>query len=257
MLGFNNWCQIRQIAVGPHALSVCTGVPGALDQGRAAIAAALPTHYSSEEHIARILARLGRPAAAAFVVEKLPITKAIRSGDLGEVLATEFIQEQTPYSVPIQRLRWKDSRNMAMRGDDVIGIELLATGRLNLLKAEAKSRIALSTAVLADARTALEKDGGLPSAHALTFISEQLMAAGNIALANAIDDAVLVHGIPPQSVRHMIFALSGNDPSPYLMAYLQGYQGAMAQHSVGVHIDTHAQFVESVYELVIANANNN
>ena len=146
---------------------------------------------------------------------------------------------------------------MAMRGDDVIGMELLPTGRLSFLKAEAKSRIALSAAVLTEARTALEKEGGLPSAHALTFISEQLMAAGNIDLANAIDDAVLVHGIPSQSVRHMVFAFSGNDPSPYLTASLQGYQGAMSQHGVGIHINAHAQFVESVYELVIANANDN
>jgi len=106
------------------------------------------------------------------VRQKLPESKAIRSGDLGEILATEYIAESTPYEVPIKGLRWKDHRNMAMRGDDVIGIEQNPeNGRLKFLKSEAKSRAALAAGVVVDARTALEKDGGLPSPHALAFVS--------------------------------------------------------------------------------------
>jgi hypothetical protein len=86
-------------------------------------AAAVPDHCASVEHIARILERFGKTVAAAHIHEKLPDTKPIRSGDLGEILATEYNAEQTSYRVPIKRLRWKDHRNMAMRGDDVISIE--------------------------------------------------------------------------------------------------------------------------------------
>lgn len=257
MVGFNIWCNVAQFSVGAHALSVLTGRPDRLVAGGAAIAAAIPAHYAAEEHIGRILARLGKPAAAQFILGKLPTTKSMRSGDLGEVLAAEFIGEHTSYVVPIKRLRWKDHRNMAMRGDDVLGFEQLASGRLNFLKAEAKSRITLSAAVVADARVALDKDNGLPSAQALSFISAQLLATGNPRLADAIDDAQLRHGIAPQSVRHMLFTFSGNDPTPLLGGSLQEYRGTMSQHSVGVRIDTHANFVGSVYELVIANANNN
>ena len=71
----------------------------------------------------RALARLGKPAAAALIQGKLPTNKAIRSGDLGEIYATEWIDAHSGgYRAPIKRLRWKDHRNMAMRGDDVIGI---------------------------------------------------------------------------------------------------------------------------------------
>ncbi len=46
-----------------------------------------------------------------------------------------------------------------------------ATERLRFLKTEAKSRIDLRAQTLQEARTGLDKDGGLPSSHALSFIS--------------------------------------------------------------------------------------
>jgi hypothetical protein len=74
---------------------------------------------------------------------------------------------------------------------------------------EAKSRATLTAKVLAEARAG--KDGGLPSAHALTFISECLFAMKNLPLVDAIDDALLEHGIPAQSVTHLLFVFTGND----------------------------------------------
>jgi hypothetical protein len=49
--------------------------------------------------------------------------------------------------------------------------------------------------VLTEARAGLDKDGGLPSAHALHFISARLLELDNLPLADAIDDALLKHGI--------------------------------------------------------------
>ena len=132
--------------------------------------------------MARALARLGKPAAAALIEGKLPTTKAIRSGDLGEIYATEWIDAHSGgYRAPIKRLRWKDHRNMAMRGDDVIGIlQDAQSQRLHFLKTEAKSRAALTAQVLTEARAGLDKDGGLPSAHALSFISARLLELDNL-----------------------------------------------------------------------------
>jgi hypothetical protein len=121
----------------------------------------VPTHYAAEERVADILRRLGKPAAAQFVEGKLPTSKSIRSGDLGEILATEWIASRGDYHVPINRLRWKDHRNMAMRGDDVIGIHQdPQTNRLSFLKTEVKSRVTLGPAVVAEARASLDKNGG-------------------------------------------------------------------------------------------------
>ena len=146
---------------------------------------------------------------------------------------------------------------MAMRGEDVIGIHQDPQSlRLAFLKVEAKSRAALTSKVLSDARTALDKDGGLPSAHALSFISARLLELQNLPLADAIDDALLMHGIPQQSVRHLMFTFSGNVPNALLTSSLQAYAGPIGQWAVGLRVDGHVAFVGAVYDQVIANGNN-
>jgi hypothetical protein len=255
MAKFNDWCSAADSEVGTHPLRILSGDPTRLDVGIAATAEVVPTHYSAEERVAGILSRLGKTAAAKFVEGKLPTSKAIRSGDLGEILATEWIATQGGYQVPIKRLRWKDHRNMAMRGDDVIGIQQNAQmGGLLFLKTEAKSRASLRADVVAEAREGLDKDGGLPSAHALSFVADRLAELGNDALADAILDALLKHGIQPRSVRHLLFTFSGNDPKAHLTGSLQTYAGGIAQWSVGLRIKGHGAFVAAVFDQVIANA---
>ncbi|MGD9659240.1 MAG: DUF1837 domain-containing protein, partial [Methylocystis sp.] len=107
-----------------------------------------------------------------------------------------------------------------------------------------------------DLRAGLDKDGGLPSAHALAFISARLLELGNLPLADAIDDALLKYGIPVQNVRHLFFTFSGNAPDALLTASLQAYQGPIIQWGIGLHVNGHAAFIAAVYDRVIANANN-
>jgi hypothetical protein len=83
-------------------------------------ATAVPAHYAAEERIAGALAGLGKVAAAKMITDLLPQTPQIRSGDLGEIYATEWIDGHSGYRAPIKRLRWKDHRNMAMRGDAIL-----------------------------------------------------------------------------------------------------------------------------------------
>jgi hypothetical protein len=255
---FNDWCLSLDEQVGNHFRRVMTGQAAMLDTGVQATAAIVPSHYASEEQVARALGRLGKPAAAALIQGKLPTTKQIRSGDLGEIYATEWIDADSGgYRAPIKRLRWKDHRNMAMRGDDVIAIlQDAQTQRLRFLKTEAKSRAMLTTQALTEARAGLDKDGGLPSSHALAFISARLLEMGNLPLADAIDDALLKHSIPVQSVRHLLFTFSGNAPDALLTAALQGYPGPIHQWGIGLRVEGHATFIGAVYDRVIANGNN-
>lgn len=254
---FNDWCDSADIPVGNHHLRVMTGRLADSATGIQVTATAVPSHYAAEERIAGALARLGKPAAAKMITDLLPQTPKIRSGDLGEIYATEWIDAHSGYQAPIKRLRWKDHRNMAMRGDDVIGMIIdPATQRLRFLKTEAKSRIDLRAQTLQEARTSLDKDGGLPSSHALSFISARLMELGTYApLVDAIDEALYRHGIPPESVKHLLFTFSGNSPQVLLTQALQAYPGLIGQWGVGLHVDGHAAFVGAVYAQVIAHAN--
>ena len=258
MVQFNDWCDSADTPLGNHHVRVMTGRPADAATGIQVTATAVPAHYAAEERIAAALARLGKVAAAQMITNLLPQTPQIRSGDLGEIYATEWIDAHSGYRAPIKRLRWKDHRNMAMRGDDVIGMLLdPATQRLRFLKTEAKSRIDLRAQTLEEARTGLDKDGGLPSSHALSFISARLMELGTDApLVDAIDEALYRHGIPPESVKHLLFTFSGNSPQALLTQALQAYPGPIGQWGIGLHVNGHAAFVGAVYDRVIADANN-
>ena len=257
MVQFNDWCDATDTPLGNHHVRVMTGRAAHAARGIQLTASAVPAHYAAEERLAAALARLGKPAAAKLVTDLLPQTPQIRSGDLGEIYATEWIDAHSGYRAPIKRLRWKDHRDMAMRGDDVIGMILdPATQRLRFLKTEAKSRIDLRAQTLQEARAGLDKDGGLPSSHALSFISARLMDLGTDApLVDAIDEALYRHGIPAEHVRHLLFTFSGNAPEALLTQALQAYPGPIGQWGVGLHVDGHAAFVGAVYAQVIANAN--
>ena len=257
MCAFADWCSETEVEIGAHSLTVLNATAAKLQVGRDAIAAVLPTHYASEERIAELLDKLGKSASAQYIRQKLPEGPQIRSGDLGEIFAAEYVAERTTYTVPIRRLRWRDHRNMAMRGDDIIAVEF--TGHnppLEFLKAEAKSYAHLAEAVVKKARNALDNDNGLPSAHALSFVADRLREIGNIALADAIDEAQLVRGIRPSQVCHMLFVLCGNNPADWLSADLTSYSGAITQLAVGLRISTHQQFIKDVYEKVIADGDN-
>lgn len=257
MVKFNDWCNSADTPVGNHHLHIMMGRPADAAVGIQVTASAVPSHYAAEERIARALARLGKPKAAKVITDLLPQTPQIRSGDLGEIYATEWINAHSAYSAPVKRLRWRDHRDMAMRGDDVIAMLLdPATQRLLFLKTEAKSRIDLRTQTLEEARASLDKDGGRPSSHALSFISARLLELGNdLPLVDAIDDALYRHGIPTESVQHLIFTFSGNAPEALLTRALQAYPGPIGQWGVGLHVNGHAQFVGAVYGQVIADAN--
>jgi hypothetical protein len=215
-------CDENEQPVGDHQLCLLTARAAQLNIGLGATAIVVPTHYASEERIADLLDRLGKPASATFIRDMLPVGKKIRSGDLGEILATEYVSESTIYSVPIRRLRWKDHREMSMRGDDVIAVRMPEdVGLIEFMKGETKSRAALPGAVLTEAREALDRDAGLPSPHALTFVATRFREMGEIELADAIDEAQFKDGILPAQVCHFLETL--------MHANLTDYNGAITQ----------------------------
>jgi hypothetical protein len=255
MAGFDSWCTTSDSKVGSHDLHLLEADEARLQDAIDATAAILPDHYVSPERVAAALARLGKPRAAEVIRVKLPTTPQIRSGDLGEILATEWIVAQSEFDVPIRKLRWKDHRNMAMRGDDVLGFATdEATGRVLILKVEAKSRAALRAEVVAEAREALDRDDGRPASHALSFVAERLHEAGRHDLADVIDDALHDQGIPLGTVRHLLFVFAGKSPEAHLRTSLDAYAGLIAQRCVGLRVTSHGDFIRAVFDLMMTDA---
>lgn len=251
MTRFAEWCAQADMPIKNHKLQVLTADPEQLVEAVAIVAEVVPDHYVMPNRLADLLTRLGRDAVATYVRAKLPTTMPIKSGDLGEILCTTFVHEYTPFKLGIKRLRWKDHRNMSMRGDDVLAFSLDAeTAELKILKAESKSGVKMQTSTIDKAREALSDYGELPSPHAMSFVADRLEAAADKPLRDALDDAQLKRSLKPSQVTHMLFTFSGNNASTMLTTNLNEYAGESPQHYVGLRVEDHQNFINAVFAAV-------
>ena len=247
---YQNWCRDRRTVVGEKTLWRLAE----LDQGRGFALGELPgrvlNHYVSDDEIAAFLEALGYSGAAECIRTLLPEAATGRSGDLGEILAAEFVEERLDYEVPVRKLRGKDHRNMAMRGEDVIGVASDDEDQLWLLKGEAKSARSLSRRTVEDARTKLEENHGRPSAHSLIFVGRQLIQSEDRKrkdLGEKILNAATDQGTPANRLAHLLFTLSGNQVTAVIRIDFDAADGTREQHSANLRIPDHREFVEAVY----------
>jgi hypothetical protein len=244
------WLTTKTSTVGKHPLYLMkerAGVRAAvLDDVRAVVR----SHYMSPEVAAQRIADLGAPATAKVLRELLPRTKAARSGDFGEVLAAEVAEQAIGFMVPVRRLRWKDGRNMALRGDDIVGVRVDAKGKLEFLKGESKSYATLKSAVIDEAAEALDRDRGRPGRHAVLFVATRLRDSGNAADASLASqlDAAVVASFSGHSVEHFLLALTGSNPEGFLTRQLTAAsKKKRPRHAVGVRISDHGSFIRTLF----------
>ena len=254
---YENWFAISTEDVNGHDYKTVNLVASDLEPVVNEIAQVVPNHYIAPESIARALERLGKPAAAKKLRTKIPQKKIMRSGDLGEILSMEYIDNQTQYIVPIKKLRWKDHQEMPMKGEDVIGIRLIETSQKpHFLKSEVKSRASLRKKDLQNARFTLNADEGRPTPHALAFVGERLREGGDTNLADIIDDAQLSDGIATNQMEHLLFTFTGNIPNQFQKEILETYDGDIKQQAVGLRIKNHQEFIAGVFEEVESGLDN-
>lgn len=221
--------------------------------GRAAVQADLiervRAHYDDPRRIADDIAGLGFAGAAAILRERLPTDAKTRSGEVGEILATEFMEHQTGFRIPVRRLRYKDGREMALRGDDFLGIEELE-GRLSYLKGEAKSGQTMGAEVITTARTRLNEDEGRPTPISLLFVSDRLLEreGEDEAVGRQIRNALGRGTIRARDVTHGLFTLTGNDRVADLETDLDRADDSHGHVSVNLRINDHQAFIAWVYE---------
>lgn len=245
-----DWCDAAEEAAGRKRLWLLTEK----DAGREAIWALLietvRSHYDCLDRIADSAARLGYEKAAEILRTRMPTTAKARSGDIGEILASELVEERLGFRIPVKRLRFKDGRNMALRGDDFIGVMVEKDGKLRLLKGESKSRQTLAKTAIAEAREALDRDDGRCTPESLLFIADRLLDsqdAADQALGQLLRDEIGQKSLPPGQIDHMMFTLSGNAPPPSLKEDWEATAGNRNQHSINLRIADHGAFVGSVF----------
>lgn len=205
-------------------------------------------HYVDCETTADRLEALGASKTAALLREDLPTSKKSRSGDLGEILATEVAEKLFAWKIPIRRLRWKDGREMALRGDDLIAIKTAESGQIRFLKAESKSRASLTQSVIKTASESLDRERGFPTRHSVLFVAKRLREGGNRELALKLEGLV-VESYKGSSVEHLVFFFSGNDPEGLLKTHRDTIttRGIKKNH-VGVWASDHQEMIKQIFE---------
>lgn len=244
---FSEWLDPQTTKVGRHSLLLLEEVEDERNEILKLLPDLIQTHYVDSDITAKRIASLGKPKTAKLLKEYLPHKKRSRSGDIGEIFATEIAEQHLNYDIPIKRLRWKDGRDMALRGDDLIGVARDTNGKLRLLKGESKSRVNLSASVINQAAKALDGDRGRPTSHSVLFVASRLREAGQDDLAEELEDAVLnsYKGIP---IAQLLFVLTQRSPETLLNAHLAGIRRkTKVRHAVGLHITDHGKFIELVY----------
>jgi len=191
---------------------------------------------------------LGGYAKSADVIKNsLPTSKRTQSGDLAELIACEHVDAHTSFRVPIRKLQWKDDRDMAMRGNDVVAVEP-GSKPPKVLKVESKSRASFATGVVTDAATTLDKHDGRPNPSTLAFIAKRLFEAGRDSEGHVFMQIQATNGIAPQQLHHMIFALTGRDPSNMFPAGMTPKTAKVNRTAVAVVVDDHSAFIAAAFE---------
>ena len=226
----------------PDDVKLLVEIEGARVAVMDAMVEAVRDHYIGLE----ILEKIGYSETADVVRNSLPTRKRARSGDLGEILATEYIDQSTDFEVPIRRLRFKDDPDMPMRGDDVFALKDADDGP-EVMKVEAKSKATLDKATVDNADKALQSEAGRPSARTLAFVGRRLREMGRDDLAKLIE--ALQKVMPrPENIRHLLFSFSGNDPFVYLKAKSEEGDYGIERRLVGLQVLDHQDFIRWVFE---------
>lgn len=226
------------------AVSVYTERKGGRSLGLAALKKLVGDHFVGEQ---TILKAGGYSKSAEIIANSLPTNKRTRSGDLGELLATEYLNSETPFVVPINKLRWKSDRQMPMHGNDVIGVDAKSKP-IQVVKGECKSRASFGEATVKEAASSLDLHDGRPNPSTLAFVTKRLYEENRDAEAKVFQDLQAEGAISSKNVRHFIFVFAGNDPSKHLDAAPKSKHKGIKRESAVVVINDHGAFIASVYD---------
>jgi hypothetical protein len=248
---FDDWCDNEEEEDEKKRLWKLTEKGNGREAIIDSLAETIRSHYDSLERIADDVEDLGYEEASAILRERLPRSKKARSGDLGEILASELTEEKLGFVVPVRRMRFKDGREVALRGDDFIGIDYdQQRDRLRLVKGESKSRRTLGRTTITSARKSLNRDDGRCTPLSLLFVADQLMDRGGAdeALGKIIRREAARRSLPASRIAHVLFTMSGNEPPEALTDDFEALDQTGRQVVVNLHIEDHQDFIAEIYE---------
>ncbi|WP_104167516.1 hypothetical protein [Arthrobacter sp. SX1312] len=250
---FSTWCNApTDEAVGDHTARVFASNDDAI--GVAAVAAILPQAYATTKNLELVAELRKKKGVAKLLSMKVPKTKTGRSGDMGEILGTEYVKSTLGYSTGPSRLIQRDHQEWALRGDDVLGGRVRGK-KVELVKVEAKSAINAPKSLIEQARSGLLRNDDLASPHSLAQFAERLLETEED-LGRAINIVLLDDGLRAGHLSHVMFILTENDSKigDIIRDDLRAYSGKVKQTTVTVRVEAHKAFIADSYDKVVKHA---
>ncbi|MCE9662977.1 DUF1837 domain-containing protein [Halomonas sp. M5N1S17] len=105
---YERWCQFTKEKNKRKHYWTYVEKDGGLDKIRNDLVNTIRSHYDHLERIAEDVERLGYDVASKILSATMRQTTKGSSGDLGEILATELVEEEIGLRFPVRRLRYKD-----------------------------------------------------------------------------------------------------------------------------------------------------
>lgn len=217
-----------------------------IEGGRALIETSITDVIADHLVGLELLERLLTPGAVAAALQRIPKSQRQRSGDIGEILASSWIDECTHFHLPVRRLRHKADREFPMQGDDLVAVSDEDPPRL--LKGEAKSRAALDDDTVEKASDALNARDGRPKSETLGFLSMRLRESGQDEWAERIE--AFLDDCDDAQIEHLLFTFSGNDPRELFEPVAASARSVIRRHVVGVTVEDHQVFIHTAFERV-------
>ena len=171
-----------------------------------------------------------------------PNAKKDRAGDLGEMLAIEWLRRTKGNEWEVCcTLRWKESIR-PRRGEDLIAVKWGASP-VGLMKGEAKAGCSISGQTVTEARERLNLDGGWPAPFTINFLATKLDKDGRVAEATRLFKERFENSPRPNDAgcAHFVFLLSATDPTAFLTSHGAPPAGT-------VHVQLAATLVCGEYE---------
>jgi hypothetical protein len=249
---YEHWCDQDGERKGRKRYLLLTEKGGGRDAILTDLGTTVRSHYDCLDRIADDVDQLGFATAAAILRERLPTKPRSRAGDLGEILASELAEEMLEFKIPVRRMRFKDGREVPLRGDDFIGVIFCEEDDgLWLLKGECKSRKTLDKTTITEARAALNGSHGRCTPLSLLFVADQLLTSDDeheAALGRLIRNEVGRKTLAKDRIDHALFTLSGNGPIPALQADFEATDNGRHHSVINLHIEDYSEFLDLVFD---------
>ena len=176
------------------------------------VSSAIVDHHIHQRRVADWLVKLGYAKTASRLRAESPKSDTTRKGNFGEVIASEHLVQRYGYQMPVFKLRYRDSHNMPMRGEDIVAFVLNSKRKIKkICIGEAKTRKVFKSNVVLEAHDRL-RTSYHPRPETLSMLANILYEKGDETLGAEVDRVCVnlaKSGIP---IENWIFLITESKP---------------------------------------------